>query len=109
MYILDDEQQGSLCGLAQENVSHSGEEAAFLLFGVERWQGREDGQVREKVYDIGEQGSKLTSERSHERIDLCGGRGKEHRAQEVEQRSVGEGTVRRIAIALQELKAQSES
>jgi hypothetical protein len=35
MYILDNEQQGLLCGLAQEDVRQGGEEAAFLLFGIE--------------------------------------------------------------------------
>jgi hypothetical protein len=35
------------CSLAQEEVSQGGEEAAFLLLGVERWQGKEDGQIGE--------------------------------------------------------------
>ena len=108
MHILDDEQQGLLCCLTQEEVRQGGEEAAFLLFGVERWQRGEDGQIGEQVYDIGEQGSQLTSVGSHKRLDLCGGGGEEDRAQEIEQGSVGEGTVRRVAIALQRLKSLSE-
>ncbi len=101
MQVLDDEQQRLLCCLAHEEVSQGCEETAFLLLGVERWQGREDGQIGEQVYDIGEQGSKLTSVGSHKNLDCCGGGGEEERAQEVEQGSVGEGTVRREAITLQ--------
>jgi hypothetical protein len=37
--ILDDEQQGLLCSLVQEEVSQGCKEAAFLLFRVERRQG----------------------------------------------------------------------
>ncbi len=90
-------------------MSEGDEEAAFLLLGIERWQRGENGQIGEQMYDIGEQGSQLTSEGSHKSLDLCCGGGEEERAQEVEQGSVGAGAVGREAIALQELKALSES
>ena len=77
MQVLDDEQQGLHCCLAQEEVSQGGEETAFLLLRIERWQGRKDGQIGEGLYDIREQWSKLTSKRTYNRLSLCCGRGEE--------------------------------
>ena len=57
MEIFDHQQERAFARGSQEDLRKLGEEAAFLLFRVERWQGREGDQIGERVYGFRKQGS----------------------------------------------------
>ena len=109
MHIFNDQQQGLLCRLAQEEMRQGGEEAAFLLFGVERERRRQSCHLREELCDLWEQGRQFAGKRCHETSELSGIGVEEDRVQHVEQWRVGTGMIGREAITLQGLEALSQN
>ena len=99
MDILDDEQHRLFAGLTCEELRKRGKEAAFLLFGIRcgQW-----SQIRRYGHDIRvANGDNSRGQRSSNRwrsLSRVAGR---IRAQEIEERSVWVGEIRREAIALE--------
>src|SRR5262249_10491267 len=91
MHILHAQQHGRARCLARDELGEGGEEAALLLFGIERRQRRH---IRWQGYHIGQQREQRRSQRVYLRTRWLPSTAGEVGSQQVEERRVGTGQIR---------------
>src|ERR1700686_126151 len=99
--VLYDQQNGLFDCLRRNEVSQNLEAAAFLLFGIERRQRGRSGAIWKYVAEFRKQREKSLGKLLHLSRRQGKGATGEEGAQEVQERSIGDGVIGRKATALQ--------
>ncbi len=109
MEILHDQQHRSGARGSREDISQGREEAALLLFGVQRRQGRQARQFGEMLDLLRKQGKEHTRGGFQRRRHLCGREGCQERTHEVKQGSIRAGPIGWEALSTEKLERKSFS